>query len=157
MGLGEGNQAWAGTSARMSLNIVHADDSFRLLERHCLPYTRMLACLTPRLCCVLPVSSPFRGERRGSRLYVNADTFWNTWEWNKPLSLLYLRAEKYKSFHFNWVISNYQIGTACAHQRLRNYWNVTKICFVNSKRHESLKVKPNRRKNTRLKMPYTKE
>lgn len=73
MGLGEGNQAWAGTSAWMSLNIVHADNSFRLLKRHWLPYTCMLLCLTPRLCCVLPFFSPFRGEREAACLYVNAN------------------------------------------------------------------------------------
>lgn len=146
MGLGEGNQAWAGTSAWMSLNIVHADNSFRLLKRHWLPYTCMLLCLTPRLCCVLPFFSPFRGEREAACLYVNANpcrVLGGGCEGNKAFSPLYLRSGKFEMFHSKmgtspdffilqqlvWIVAPHQrISTSCIYQRLSVYWDVACVC-----------------------------
>lgn len=61
-----------------------------------------------------------------------------------------------KSFIWTGWFSNYQIGTACAHQRLRNLWNVTKICVVKRKWHELFKVKLNNGKTHSKRCPIQK-
>lgn len=120
MGLSEGNQAWAGTSARKSLNIVHADDSFRLLKRQQRPDPCMLACLAPSLCCVPPFSPAEKGKS-GPTLMRARMNFETPGEGTRRSVASCATLKGFFFFSFTWVIRKSQIGATCGDQRRTNY------------------------------------
>lgn len=139
MGLGEGNQAWAGTSAWMSLNIVHADDSFRLLEKN--TAFHILACYhISRLGYAAACHSLFAFQRekgrkkKTPRLYASVDTFFgrtcagNKWILSAVSESWKVQKVSFREngdFFFPFIFSNlYKLwlltsksSTACTHER----------------------------------------